>query len=87
MIRVHIPWLASGLVACLLLLEPSIASAQAGSTGSIRGVVTDSEGKALGGVQVRTVDAASGEIEVTLSQDNGSFVLPAVPAGRHRPMP
>ncbi|MGH9368586.1 MAG: TonB-dependent receptor [Thermoanaerobaculia bacterium] len=67
--------------ACLLLIVPAV-SAQ--TTGNIRGVITDADGKALPGV---TVEATSPNLQGTRSVvtgDSGAFAVVSVPPGPYK---
>jgi len=70
-------WISVPLVA-LLVLAPRLAVAQA--VGSITGVVTNESDQPMQNVVV-SVDGTS---LVALTLEDGSFELPAVPAGQHR---
>ena len=70
-------------LACAVLAAGSPARAQAGASGSLEGVLTDSRGLALPGV---TVSLAGPEIvgsRVATTDVNGSYEFPALPPGTY----
>ena len=76
-----LPW--SGLMAACLLLCACGAWAQE-VTGSLRGVVTDSSGGAIGGAQVMAVESETGLSRTATTDDQGSYLLVLLPAGHYR---
>ncbi|MEN3336522.1 MAG: hypothetical protein V7647_198 [Acidobacteriota bacterium] len=70
---------AAAVIALMLTSLPSTARAQA--TGSIAGVVTDQSGAVLPGVEVVAVSAATTQIRVAVSGEDGHFSLPLLQPG------
>src|SRR6186997_1790883 len=71
-----------GCLALLLILSAaSIASAQA--TGSISGVVKDSDGGVVPGATVTVKNEATGTEQKILTNTKGEYAAPALPAGRY----
>src|SRR5215471_9600705 len=70
----------SGLrLASLLALAATLAYSQATSTSSIAGLVTDEQGAAIAGAEVRIVDTSTGGAQTTLTNDSGRYVLVNIP--------
>ena len=69
------------LVALVLVLLPSLAFAQ---TGSIAGVARDTQGGVLPGVTVTVSSPSLQGIETTVSEANGAYQFPPLPAGTYR---
>ena len=67
-------------VACLLLVSP-IVSAQ--TTGTIRGTITDADGKALPGVSVEATSPSLQGTRVVVTNDSGSYQIVSVPPGTY----
>ncbi|MGH9767765.1 MAG: carboxypeptidase-like regulatory domain-containing protein, partial [Blastocatellia bacterium] len=68
----------------LLLGFPALALAQTASTGALTGVVTDSAGAVVVGVQVRVTNEAMKETRTVESQSNGNYAVPLLPPGAYR---
>jgi len=68
----------------VLLLASSNAWAQAGSTAQISGVVKDSSGGVLPGVDVTATQTDTGLKRNAVTDAAGSFVLPGLPPGPYR---
>src|SRR4030095_4527876 len=65
------------------LLVSSVAFAQAGSS-SLRGVVTDSQGRAVAGATVTLTNAQKNFTRAQTTNDDGIYVFTAVPPGTYR---
>jgi len=66
-----------------VLLMSSVAFAQAGSS-SLRGVVTDSQGRAVAGANVTLTNAQKNFTRAQTTNDDGIYVFTAVPPGTYR---
>src|SRR5688572_15394746 len=71
--------LACGLLACL---TPFNGFAQS-FTASVRGTVTDDSGASIGAAKVIITDADRGTNFTTTSDENGRYVLTALPPGNY----
>lgn len=69
---------ALGALLAALLLLPALASAQ---TAELRGTVADSTGSALPGVTVTIVNSATGVERVVVTDEQGTFRVPALQPG------
>ncbi|MBD0327134.1 MAG: carboxypeptidase regulatory-like domain-containing protein, partial [Pyrinomonadaceae bacterium] len=67
-------------LACLLCM-PLALICQVGTEGSFIGTVTDPQGGAIPGATVTITNTATGLTKTVTTDDNGSFVIPALPAG------
>src|SRR5256885_11843112 len=67
-----------------ILLSCAMRSAQAGSTAQISGLVRDTSGGVLPGVDVTATQTATGLKRSTVTQANGSYTLPNLPIGPYR---
>jgi carboxypeptidase family protein len=76
---------ALAVVVALVLLAACASGTSAAPTGSVRGVaVDDSSGHGLPGITV-TIQTASGKVVDTVVTDpDGSYEFPAVPAGQYQ---
>jgi Carboxypeptidase regulatory-like domain len=74
------------LLAVAVLLLPALAFAQggAGSTGTIQGEVTDSSGAVLPGVAVTATSAAQIGSRTAVTNAQGVYRLPGLPAGAYK---
>jgi hypothetical protein len=63
------------LAVCLFSLAATPAFSQATSTSSIAGLVTDEQGAAVPGAEVRITDTATGLVQTTLTNDSGRYAL------------
>src|SRR5207237_385575 len=68
----------------LLLLIPTLAAAQAGSTAQIAGTVKDDTGGVLPGVTITVTQTATGFARTAVSDETGGYVLPNLPVGPYR---
>jgi hypothetical protein len=66
-------------IAFLFALTATLAYSQATSTSSIAGLVTDEQGAAITGAEVRITDAATGSTQATLTNESGRYVLVNIP--------
>jgi protocatechuate 3,4-dioxygenase beta subunit len=67
----------------LLILLPSAASAQT-YRASVRGTVTDPNGAAIPGAEIRVINEATGETRVVSSDSNGEYAVASLVAGEYR---
>src|SRR5207253_6335331 len=68
----------------LLLLIPTLAAAQAGSTAQIAGTVKDDTGGVLPGVTITVTQTATSFTRSAVSDETGGYVLPNLPVGPYR---
>lgn len=57
---------------------------QTGSTGALTGTITDPQGGVVPGVAVSVISEITGEVRTTVSQDNGSYLVPLLLPGAYR---
>src|SRR5690349_22209909 len=67
----------------LVLLTASIIFAQSGSS-SVRGTVTDLQGRAVSGAQVTLSNAQKNLTRSTTTNNDGAYIFTAVPPGTYR---
>src|SRR5919201_5042982 len=67
-----------------VLLSSAAAFAQSGSTAQISGLVRDTSGGVLPGVDVTATQTDTGLKRSTVTQANGSYTLPNMPVGPYR---
>src|SRR5689334_10864852 len=67
-----------------MLLASATSFAQAGSTAQITGLVRDTSGGVLPGVDVTATQTATGLKRSTVTEANGSYTLPNLPVGPYR---
>src|SRR5437762_8590971 len=67
----------------LCVLTPGIAPAQS-PAGTIAGVVRDSSGAVVPGVQVQAVNAATGLVRTSATSEQGDYALPALLPGEYQ---
>jgi Carboxypeptidase regulatory-like domain/TonB dependent receptor len=87
----HAVRFASSLfVSCLCLVAlvvnlamPSRLVAQAGSTGAISGIITDSQGTAVPGADVQATNVATGVASHAKTNDSGVFTIPYLALGNY----
>jgi len=68
---------------CLFALCPASLHAQAASSTSIAGVVTDSTGAVVAGASVKLTDKATNTPRPTVTNDTGRYFFADVPSGQH----
>jgi hypothetical protein len=68
---------------CLFALCPASLHAQAASSTSIAGVVTDSTGAVVAGASVKLTDKATNTPRPTVTNDTGRYFFANVPPGEH----
>src|SRR5262245_63157006 len=73
--------LAIGLVLLALLLQPAGQARGQVTTATLYGVVHDTSGAILPGVNVTVTHEGTNLVRETVSDERGEFVLPALPAG------
>jgi hypothetical protein len=73
------------LIACyiVLLLSPARLGAQTVVTSTILGTVTDPQGAAVAGAEVRLLDVDTGRERAAVSGQDGNYVFPDLNAGRY----
>ena len=72
------------LATALLLLAPSVSSAQIGGSGSIQGTVVDQSKGALPGATVTATNVATGIVTVRQTTDAGVYALTPLTPGQYR---
>src|SRR5262245_19999378 len=72
-----------GLYLALVLASGSIA-AWAQGTSQIQGVVKDTTGAVIGGVEVKATQTDTGIARTAVSTEDGVYVLPNIPIGPYR---
>ena len=70
-------------VFCFMLLVSSVAFAQTGSS-SLRGIVTDTQGRAVAGANVTLTNQEKNFTRTQTTNDDGLYVFTAVPPGTYR---
>ena len=73
--------LAIGLVLLAMLLQPAGQAGGQVTTATLYGVVHDTSGAILPGVNVTVTHEGTNLVRETVSDERGEFVLPALPAG------
>src|SRR5262245_6477556 len=73
--------LAIGLGLLAMLLQPAGQARGQVTTATLYGVVHDSSGAVLPGVNVTVTHEGTNLMRETVSDEHGEFVLPALPAG------
>lgn len=68
----------------LLVLTPSWVRAQAVASAEIHGTVLDAAGAVIPGAKVTVIQTATGQIRTTVSNSDGSYVLPNLPVGPYK---
>jgi hypothetical protein len=58
--------------------------AQTAATGAVRGTVTDPGGSVLPGVTIKVTNAATGQSQTAVTQANGTYLVPFLPAAIYR---
>jgi hypothetical protein len=71
------------LIVALLGLSPH-SFAQTASTGAIRGTVTDQSGAVVPGAEVKAKNESTGAESQSVSQQDGTYVIPMLPPGKYR---
>lgn len=71
------------LMLALLIMLPSAASAQT-YRASVRGTVTDPNGAAIPGAEIRVINQANGDTRVVSSDSGGEYAVTALDAGEYR---
>ena len=71
------------LMLALLIMLPSAASAQT-YRASVRGTVTDPNGAAIPGAEIRVTNRANGDTRVVSSDSGGEYAVTALDAGEYR---
>ena len=74
----------AGLLGVLLLVIPSLSSAQIGGGGSIQGTVLDTSGAPVPGATVTATNVATGITTVRQTTDAGVFALTPLQPGEYR---
>ena len=69
-------------VLLLVVLASSTLNAQVGTEGSILGVATDSSGAVIAGAEVTVVNLDTGLKKTTVTSNQGSFEILALPRDR-----
>ncbi len=83
-VSLSIPKLLSIIsVFCFILLMSSVAFAQAGSS-SLRGTVTDTQGRAVAGANVTLSNDQKNFTRSQTTNDDGVYIFTAVPPGTYR---
>jgi carboxypeptidase family protein/TonB-dependent receptor-like protein len=71
------------LMLAFLIMLPSVASAQT-YRASVRGTVTDPNGAAIPGAEIRVINQANGDTRVVSSDSGGEYAVTALDAGEYR---
>ena len=71
----------AGWTAMALLLNPMQALAQAVANAEIHGTITDQTGAVIAGVQIKATQTETRQVRTTVSNNDGSYVLPNLPVG------
>src|SRR5260370_12122647 len=74
---IHLGWIPF-LIASVVLVLCLGAFAQGGA-GELTGLVTDTTGAVVSGVQVKLTNTATGEVRTTVTGPSGNYSLPALP--------
>ena len=69
---------------CMLFGFSQELFAQTASTGALRGTVTDPSGSLLPGVTIKVTNAATGQSQTAVTQANGTYLVPFLPAAIYR---
>lgn len=72
-----------GALLCLFVSAPSSLFAQAASTGTVAGTVTDPSGSAISGASISLTDSATRSERTTTSNDAGIYVFVNIPPGTY----
>src|SRR4029078_12525235 len=72
-----------GLVLAVLLLCAAPAKAQL-AQGELRGVVTDESSAVMPGFSVTATHVETGTTRTTVTSENGSYFMPAMPLGTYK---
>src|SRR5216110_1579742 len=70
-------------VSCLFALTPSALFAQAASTGTVAGTVTDPSGAGVAGAAVTLVDPSTNDSRKTTTNETGRYLFANVPPGTY----
>src|SRR6266481_5763006 len=70
-------------LSCLVALTPSALFAQAASTGTVAGTVTDPSGAAVAGAAVTLVDPSTNDSRKTTTNETGRYLFANVPPGTY----
>src|ERR1041385_7599671 len=76
-------WLVLSCLAILLLFHGTPAWSQATSNSSIAGFVSDEQGAAVPGAEVRLVDAATSSVITTLTNEAGRYIVANLAPGTY----
>jgi len=71
------------LLALAVFLAPNRVLAQAGSTGAISGIITDSQGAVVTGAEVQARHLATGVVTKTVTNSAGVYTFPYLPIGSY----
>ncbi len=74
----------SMLLLGLLVCSGTPAWSQATSTSTVTGLVTDQQGAAIAGAEVKLIDSATNSSLTVLTNDTGRYVVVNVPSGTYR---
>src|SRR5438128_2086331 len=74
--------IAGGMAALVLILSgPTPVFAQAVANAQIHGLIADPTGAVIAGVQIKATQTETGQVRTTVSNGDGSYVLPNLPVG------
>ena len=68
---------------CLVLFLHNVGFAQAVNNAQIHGMVLDQSGAAVVGAEITATQKETGQVQITVSGGDGSFVLPGLPVGAY----
>jgi hypothetical protein len=72
------------VIFCCLLLWSGLLFAQTAATGALKGMIIDPSASVVPGVSVKVTSNSTGQTRTTLTQSNGSYLLPLLPPGDYR---
>jgi hypothetical protein len=81
--RLGLPSISLGLIALTLAFTVPAAWSQATSTSTVAGLVTDEQGAAVVGAEVRMIDLGTGSNQATLSNESGRYVVVNLSPGNY----
>lgn len=80
----HIFRFRTSILLFVFVLCLSPARSQTSATGALTGIITDTSGAVLSGVQINVVNEATGEKRIVSSRPDGSYFVPQLLPGSYR---